>query len=94
MVNARIMKLRRQNDILTKFIAQKEKNQVQYEITINNLSSDLQKLIKIVNIRNLERKEMLQKIEIFTGVEEEVIRLKTLLQIQPQKHSLEIEKLN
>lgn len=84
MVNARIMKLRRQNDILTKFIAQKEKNQVQYEITINNLSSDLQKLIKIVNIRNLERKEMLQKIEIFTGVEEEVIRLKTLLQIQPQ----------
>ena len=86
MVNARIMKLRRQNDILTKFIAQKEKNQVQYEITINNLSSDLQKLIKIVNIRNLERKEMLQKIEIFTGVEEEVIRLKTLLQIQPQKH--------
>ena len=42
---------------------------------IKKLASKLQKLVKIVNRRNLERKKMLRKIEIFAGKEEEVVEM-------------------
>ena len=46
---------------------------------IQKLASKLQKLVKIVNRRNLERKKMLKKIEIFAGKEQIVVDMREKL---------------